>query len=80
LPNTSDFTRWTADGQALTYVRTMKGVSNMWRQPIAGGPPTQVTDFKADTIRFFDWSRDGRQVVYSRITSNTDVVLINDLK
>jgi len=52
----------------------------MWRQPIAGGPPTQVTDFKADTIRFFDWSRDGRQVVYSRITSNTDVVLINDLK
>jgi eukaryotic-like serine/threonine-protein kinase len=80
LPNTSDYSRWTADGQALTYVRTIKGVSNMWRQPITGSAPTQVTDFKSDTIRFFDWSREGQQVVYARFSSITDVVLINDLK
>jgi Tol biopolymer transport system component len=67
--------RWTPDGQALTYVRG----GNIWSQPIAGGPPKQLTDFNGEQIYTFDWSRDGRLVV-SRGVVNRDVVLISGFK
>ena len=72
--------RWAPDGQALTYILTRGGISNIWSRPIAGGEPVQLTDFKSDQIYFFDWSRDGRQLVLARGSSTSDVVLINDLK
>jgi Tol biopolymer transport system component len=31
--------RWTPDGQALSYVVTTRGTSNVWIQPVAGGAP-----------------------------------------
>ena len=70
--------RWSPDGRAITYVETRGGVSNVWRQPLAGGPPAQVTNFKSDRIYSFDWSPDGRQLACSRGTEISDVVLIRD--
>jgi Tol biopolymer transport system component len=72
--------RWTADGQALTYFETRGGVSNIWSQPLQGGPPKQLTDFKEGRIYEFDWSRDGKQLVLSRGVENSDVVLISGFK
>jgi Tol biopolymer transport system component/DNA-binding winged helix-turn-helix (wHTH) protein len=72
--------RWTADGQALTYIETRGGVSNIWRQPISGGAPTQLTDFKSDRIFWFDWSRDGRWLALARGVVSNDVVMISNLK
>ena len=42
--------RWTADGNGLTYINNQGGVSNIWMQSLAGGPPKQLTDFKSDMM------------------------------
>jgi Tol biopolymer transport system component len=70
---------WRPDGRALTYIDTRDGVSNIWSQPIDGGKPTQLTDFKSDLIFSWDWSRDGR-LACARGTQTSDVVLINDFR
>ena len=70
--------RWSLDGQAIYYIDTHPFVSNIWRQPINGGPPKQVTQFTSEVIQGFDWS-DGR-LVCSRLHSAQDVVLISDFK
>jgi Tol biopolymer transport system component len=72
--------RWTPEGQAISYISTSReGVSNIWSQPISGGPPKQVTQFTSETIDGFDWSRDG-QLVCSRLHSAQDVILISDFR
>jgi Tol biopolymer transport system component len=72
--------RWTPDGTALTYITTAAGVSNISIQPLAGGTPKQLTDFKADQIFSFDWSRDGKQIVSSRGVETNDVVLVSNFR
>ena len=72
--------RWTPDGRALAYIANRGGVSNTWTQPLAGGPPKQLTDFKADQIFSFDWSRDGKQLAFARGVVNDDVVLISSFR
>ena len=71
--------RWMSDGRALTYIVTRNGVSNLWAQPIDGGPPKQLTDFKSDMIFSYAWSRDGKKLALARGTKTSDVVLISDL-
>jgi eukaryotic-like serine/threonine-protein kinase len=71
--------RWTPDGLALTYVVTRVATSNIWLQPIDGGPSRQLTDFKSDHIEYFDWSPDGRLAV-SRCSESNDAVLISKFK
>lgn len=68
--------RWTPDGNALTYLDHRGGVSNIWRQPLDGGAPKRVTDFKTDRIFHFDWSRDFKRLVCARGAATSDVVLI----
>jgi serine/threonine protein kinase/Tol biopolymer transport system component len=75
-----DTIRWTADGRALTYIDTSKGVSNIWTQPLDGSPSKHLTDFKTHRIFNFDWSRDGKWLALARGTVTNDVVLIEDLK
>ena len=53
---------------------------NLWSQPLDGGPPKQVTDFKSDEIFSFAWSRDGKQLALARGVETGDVVLITDSK
>jgi TolB protein len=69
---------WTPSGNGITYLDGRDGVSNLWTQPAAGGPPHALTSFTSGQIYSFDWSRDGR-LVYSRGISTSDVVLIRDL-
>ena len=71
---------WTSDGSAVLYVGDSGGVANIWSQPIAGGRPKQLTEFKTDEIFAFDWSRDGKQLALVRGTGTNDAVLIRDLK
>ena len=72
--------RWTPDGQALIYADTQGGVSNLWRQPIAGGAPAQLTNFKSNLIFNFALSRDGQQLVYARGTITHDVVTVSNFR
>jgi Tol biopolymer transport system component len=71
---------WTVDGTAILYADTRNGVSNIWSQPINGGPSKQLTNFKSDLIFRFALSRDGKQLALSRGTQTRDVVLIKDFR
>ncbi|HUE83321.1 MAG TPA: protein kinase [Pyrinomonadaceae bacterium] len=71
---------WSHDGRALVYINTLSGVSNLWRQPLDGGNAVQLTNFTADRILSFAYSRDGRQLALSRGNPRSDAVLISDVK
>jgi Tol biopolymer transport system component len=72
--------QWTPDGRGLAYIDTRAGVSNLWRLPLDDSPRKQITDFKADQIFEFDWSRDGRWLALARGSVTSDVVLVRDSK
>jgi Tol biopolymer transport system component len=72
--------QWTADGQGIYFIALNKGVSNIWRQPVDGSAPMQVTDFKEGRIFNFAFSAKGSQLALSRGTFNSDVVLIENQK
>jgi Tol biopolymer transport system component len=69
--------RWTPDGTSIVYAKSNGNVGNLWRQPLDGGPPVQITDFDSQTIGDFAWSRDGRQIAITRSTRSRDAVLLS---
>lgn len=71
---------WAHDGHALVYIDTRKGVSNLWSQPLDGGAPRQITDFKSDLIYKFAYSRDGRGLALARGNVTRDAVMISESK
>ncbi|MBZ5515009.1 MAG: serine/threonine-protein kinase [Acidobacteriia bacterium] len=80
LPAAATGVRWAPEGRALDCLLTRGGVSNIWRQPLAGGPPKQITHFKSEQIFSFDWSRDGKQLALARGTTSRDAILIGDFQ
>ena len=68
---------WAPDSRAVTFVKTIGGVSNIWAQPLTGGPPRPVTTFTFDRIFSYAWSRDGKQLAVVRGDTLSDVVLIS---
>ncbi|HVF22793.1 MAG TPA: hypothetical protein VM941_06965, partial [Pyrinomonadaceae bacterium] len=72
--------QWSNDGKSLLYTVTTNNVTNVWSQPLDGGPAKQVTDFKEMLITGFSWSRDGKQLATTRGTLLRDAVLIRDTK
>ncbi|MEK6334846.1 MAG: protein kinase [Acidobacteriota bacterium] len=70
--------RWTPDGRGITYIDTRNGVSNLWTQPVAGGPPRQLTNWTSQQVSAFAWSRDGKRVAVARGSRTDDIVLIRD--
>jgi Tol biopolymer transport system component len=72
--------RWAPGGEAVDYVLTRNGVSNIWRQKLSGGPPKQITNFESGQIFDFEWSHDGRQLALTRGSESNDVVLISNFR
>ena len=70
--------RWEPRGEAIEYVLTQNGVSNIWQQRLTGGPATQVTHFDSGEIFDFEWSRDGRQLALTRGSESSDVILMSN--
>ena len=79
LPKTSRYPlKWTLDGRYIAFLdKQESGVVNIVMQPVDGGPIKPLTDFKTDRIFWFDFSRDGKQVAFSRGTQNSDVQLFS---
>jgi Tol biopolymer transport system component/DNA-binding winged helix-turn-helix (wHTH) protein len=75
----SPYIRWFPDGEALTYAAARNDVSNIWMQPLAGGDAKQLTDFKPEGRLQFDWSRDGKQLVFLRRLWSADLVLLKNV-
>ena len=72
--------RWTASGDALTYVRTKDGVSNLWSQPLNGGAAKQITNFTSGLIWRHAWSCDGKYLALARGSLSIDAVMLTDLR
>lgn len=70
---------WTADGKALLYEAVHNGVSNIWRQPLDGGPQRQLTNFRSDSIFSFSLSSDGKHLICSRGGWISDLALVRDV-
>jgi hypothetical protein len=49
-----------------------------WLQPITGGPPRQLSNWTAEQVLSFAWSRDGKRVAVARGSRKDDIVLIRD--
>ncbi|HLL77773.1 MAG TPA: protein kinase [Pyrinomonadaceae bacterium] len=71
---------WSPDSRSLCYIDTRGGVSNVWAQPLAGGQPRRLTDFRSDELFAFAFSTDGRQLALARGHVTRDVVLIKDFR
>jgi serine/threonine protein kinase/Tol biopolymer transport system component len=71
---------WSPSGKALQVGFLRDGASNIWEQPLSGGPPRQITNFTSDRIAFFAWSRDGKQLFMTRGTATSDVILISNFR
>jgi len=71
---------WTRDGKAILLADARDGIGNIWRLPVEGGEPKQLTNFKSDLIMSFAWSPDGHELVCSRGSYTSDVVLMTNLK
>ena len=72
--------RWAPKGDALQYVLTKNGVSNLWEQKLTGGAPSQITNFQSGLIFDFSWSRDGKQLVLTRGSKSSNVIMISNFR
>jgi Tol biopolymer transport system component/DNA-binding winged helix-turn-helix (wHTH) protein len=72
--------RWMPDGSGLTFIDNQNGASNISFLPLDGGKPVRLTDFNESEIFWFDWSRDGRQIVLTRGVVLNDAILIKNLQ
>jgi dipeptidyl aminopeptidase/acylaminoacyl peptidase len=69
--------RWAPGGRGLTYAWSQGGSTNLWLQPIAGGPPHQLTHFPDDVIAYA-WSPNGNRLAVARSTTSSDVVVFRN--
>lgn len=72
--------RWTPDGQALTFRDSLGNYGNLWKQPLTGESPSQLTNFKSETIFNYAFSRDGQHLILARGQTVINVVLIKDFR
>jgi hypothetical protein len=72
---------WTPDSRGLAYVDPRTS-SDIWIQPIDGGPPRQLTRFPPDGRRIIDfaWSADGQRLAVARYSTTNNIVLFRGLK
>ena len=76
-PTAGSLVIWSIDGKSLIYNRVRDNIANLWSQPLAGGEPKQISDFKDSFIYSFALSRDGKQIVFSRGNYTRDAILLS---
>lgn len=82
LPNVvrSNIIRWAADGRSLIYIDDSSGADNLWRQPLEGGPPTQLTKYNSQEIMYFDVSKDEDEILLARGEEFFEVIKISGFR
>ena len=68
---------WMPDGRSVAYLDNASGILNVWSQPLDGGAPKQLTNFKSEFLSNFAIARDGKIAAY-RVSATRDIVLIKD--
>jgi Tol biopolymer transport system component len=75
--------QFSPDGRALDFIDRRHGSSNLWRQPLDGGPPYLLTHLnQRGGIIAFSWSSNGNKLANSKLAYvqgrvDTDVVLFH---
>ncbi len=69
---------WSPDSKTLSVLTNRGGAQNIWRQPVDGSEPAQITDFKSGKILNFTWAADGKDLLIARGNTNNDLILIKD--
>ena len=72
--------QWSTDGKSILYTSNLNNVSNIWSQPIDGGPRKQITHFSDMLMTGFAWTPDGKLLACTRGALVRDAVLVTDLK
>jgi len=70
---------WMPDGRSIAYLDNASGILNVWSQPLDGGPPNQLTNFKSEFVTSFAIAADGKIAAY-RVSATRDIVLIKDFR
>ena len=72
---------WFPDGRSITFVNRVNNIPNIWSQPVDGGAPKQLTDFKSSRWLYnYALSSDGNQIAAARGDFFSDIVLIKDFR
>jgi len=71
---------WSPTGNALQYLLTRNGATNVWEQALTGRAPRQITNFASGRIFDFAWSRDGKQLLLAKGNQSSDVILISNFR
>lgn len=74
------YAQWATDGKSILYNVSDNNVTNIWSQPLDGGPPKQVTDFKDSLMSGYSWSHDGKTLASTRGLLLRDAVLLTDVR
>jgi DNA-binding winged helix-turn-helix (wHTH) protein/Tol biopolymer transport system component len=77
---TNSGARWSPDDAFLVYRVVKNGATNLWRQPMAGGSPRQLTRFPKGDIYNFSYASDGKKLYLSRGTHIRNAVLIQGFR
>ena len=80
VPGSLGRIRWSPKGDALQYLNTQGGATNLWEQRLEGGTPMQLTHFRVGQMFDFDWSYDHKTLFMTRGQVTRDVVLIEDFQ
>jgi eukaryotic-like serine/threonine-protein kinase len=69
---------WTPDGKGLTWLSTIKNAQHIMLQPLAGGPPVQLTHFENEPslITQYAWSHDGKKLAITRQRFNARDIMM----
>ncbi len=70
--------RWHPSGKFLTLFFNSGENLNLLVFPVNGGKPQIVEGFGAGNVNSFDWSADGKQIVYSLTNEICDVVQLSN--
>jgi serine/threonine protein kinase len=75
-------TAWLPDGRNLVYILANQQYQNntLWRQPLAGGSPHQITALGDETIAAFAVAPDGKSFALVQGVWRGDAVLLRGLK
>jgi eukaryotic-like serine/threonine-protein kinase len=70
---------WTKEGDAILFINTLGTTSNIWKQPLDGGPAKPLTTFNEFQIAAFALNPQNTRMVLSRGSRNRDIVLVRNI-
>jgi Tol biopolymer transport system component len=79
-PTAATFAIWSPDGKSIIYNEVRNNIANLWSQPIAGGPPRQISNFRDGFMFSFNISFDGKQIAISRGNYSREAVMLSNDK